>query len=170
MSKQLNATNESKLHFWVRNWECLQSVLPAPNHHVSVLVAEQNPSKTSSFTTVMPDTEVPFLDWDSWQDYEVDLSAYAGKAIYVAVRHTTNGASNVAFFDDFTFEHFAPTTSIQGVTGDITDNADVTVYSIDRAMVATGKGTPPLRSLAKGIYVVRIQSGNNTKTIRVTKK
>ncbi len=170
VSKQLNATNESKLHFWVRNWECLQSVLPAPNHHVSVLVAEQNPSKTSSFTTVMPDTEVPFLDWDSWQDYEVDLSAYAGKAIYVAVRHTTNGASNVAFFDDFTFEHFAPTTSIQGVTGDITDNADVTVYSIDGAMVATGKGTTPLRSLAKGIYVVRIQSGNNTKTIRVTKK
>ena len=170
ISKQLNATNESKLHFWVRNWECLQSVLPAPNHHVSVLVAEQAPTKTSSFTTVMPDTEVPFLDWDSWQDYEVDLSAYAGKAIYVAVRHTTNGTSNVAFFDDFTFEHFAPTSSIQGVTSDLTADADVTVFSIDGAMIATGKGTAPLRSLAKGVYVVRIQSGNSVKTVRVTRK
>lgn len=170
VSKQLNATNESKLHFYVRNWECLQSVLPAPNHHVSVLVAENNPSKTSSFTTVMPDTEVPLLDWHDWQEYEVDLSAYAGKAIYVAVRHTTDGASNVAFFDDFTFSHFTPATNIQGITADLSEDADVSVYSLDGAIIASGKGATALRALAKGVYVVRVSDGLSTQTMKVTKK
>lgn len=170
VSKKLPATSESKLHFWVRNWECLQSVLPSPQHHVSVLVAESNPSKTSSFTTVMPDTEVPFLDWDNWKEYEVDLSAWAGKEIYIAVRHTTNGESNVAFFDDFTFSHFSAAEGIQGVGSDFTSDSDVTVYSVDGAIVGRGKGTEALRTLAKGVYVVKVKSGDTVKTLRITRK
>ena len=169
VSKQLHATHQSTFKFWVRNWESLQSVLPSPNHHVSVLVAEDNPQKTSSFTTVMKDTEVPFLDGASWKDYEVDLSAYAGKDIYIAVRHTTNGASNVAFFDDFTFSHFGDETSLRGITS-INDDAEVNVYTINGALVKSGRGAKTLQSLAKGVYVVRAKSGDTVTTQRLVRK
>ncbi|MBR6180361.1 MAG: T9SS type A sorting domain-containing protein [Prevotella sp.] len=169
VSKQLHATNQSTFNFWVRNWECLQSVLPAPNHRVSVLVAESNPQRTSSFTTVMGETEVPFLDWDNWQNYEVDLSAYAGRDIYIAVRHTTNGASNVAFFDDFTFNHFTNESGIQAVSS-IDEQAEVSIYTINGALVKKGVGTKTLQSLAKGVYVVRIKNGETVTTQRVVKK
>ena len=170
VSKSLHATNESSLHFYVRNWECLQSVLPSPNHHVSVLVAEKNPSKTSSFTTVMPDTEIPFLDWDNWQEYEVNLSAYAGKDIYIAVRHTTNGTSNVAFFDDFQFNHFTPETGITTVVEDFGQQAKVDVYTVNGSLVKSGEGMQTLKALAKGVYVVKISEGQNVKTIRIVRK
>ena len=169
VSKRLHATNTSSFTFWVRNWECLQSVLPAPNHRVSVLVAESNPQSTSSFSVVMKETEVPFLDWDNWQDYEVDLSAYAGKDIYVAVRHTTNGESNVAFFDDFTFNHFTNESGIQAVSS-IDEQAEVSIYTINGALVKKGIGTKTLQSLAKGVYVVRIKNGETVITQRVVKK
>lgn len=169
VSKQLHATHQSTFKFWVRNWESLQSVLPSPNHHVSVLVAEDNPQKTSSFTTVMKDTEVPFLDGASWKDYEVDLSAYAGKDIYIAVRHTTNGASNVAFFDDFTFSHFGDETGLRGITS-INDDAEVNVYTINGALVKSGRGAKTLQSLAKGVYVVRAKSGDTVTTQRLVRK
>ncbi len=170
VSKKLHATNASTFDFYVRNWECLQSVLPAPMHHVTVLVAESDPQKTNSFVTVMPNTEVPFLDWDNWMHYEVDLSAYAGKDIYVAVRHTTDGTSNVAFFDDFTFSHFGETDGIQGVTREISSDADVTVYSLDGSLLKRGKGQQVLSSLTKGVYVIRVQDGENVKTLRVARK
>lgn len=170
VSKKLHATNESSFHFYVRNWECLQSVLPAPNHRVSVLVAENNPNSTSSFTAVMPETEIPFLDWDNWQEYDVDLSAYAGKDIYIAVRHTTNGASNVAFFDDFQFNHFTPETGIQAMAAEIGQDAQVDVYTANGMLVKSGKGAKTMLSLAKGVYVVKVRDGQNTKTIRFVRK
>lgn len=169
VSKQLRATNESNFTFYVRNWECLQSVLPAPQHRVSVLVAESNPNSTSSFTTVMKETEVPFLDWDNWQQYEVDLSAWAGKDIYVAVRHTTNGESNVAFFDDFSFNHFATTDGIKATMAEIDGATDVAVYTTDGRMVSTGKGSKALESLAKGVYVVKATIGGRTKSMVVVR-
>ena len=169
VSKELHATSESSLHFYARNWECLQSVLPAPQHRVSVLVAEKDPQKTSSFTTVMAETEIPFLDWDNWQEYDIDLSAYAGKNIYVAVRHTTNGTSNVAFFDDFTFRHFSSETGIQTVSRGIDPMDEVTVYSTNGSLVKTGRGSQTLNSLGKGVYVVKVKSGETTTTTRVVR-
>lgn len=171
VSKQLQATHESTFTFYVRNWECLQSVLPAPQHRVSVLVAESDPEKTSSFTTIMGETEVPFLNWNDWQQYEVDLSAWAGKDIYVALRHTTNGESNVAFFDDFSFNHFfLSTEGIQMTETNIDNNAEVTVYTTDGRMVRSGKGSKTLQTLNKGVYVVKTKSGNHTKTIRIVRQ
>ncbi len=170
VSKSLHATQESTLTFYVRNWECLQSVLPAPQHRVSVLVTESNPGSTTSYTTVMGETEVPFLDWDNWQQYEVDLSAWAGKDIYVAVRHTTNGESNVAFFDDFSFNHFSGTVGIDAAAQDIDSTSDVSVYTVNGSMVKRGKGVKTLDNLGKGVYVVKVHAGDNTKTLRIVRK
>ena len=171
VSKKLLATHESTFHFYARNWECLQSVLPSPNHHVSVLVAENNPGNVNSFTTVMADTEMPFLDWDNWNEYEVDLSAYAGKEIYIALRHTTNGASNVAFFDDFTFNHFAQAGSgIQNLENNLDPKADVAVYNTNGALVATGKAGQALNALGKGVYVVKVTTDGTIRTFKVVRR
>jgi len=171
VSQKLKATNESTFHFYARNWECLQSVLPSPNHHVSVLVAESNPGNVNSFTAVMPDTEMPFLDWDNWNEYEVDLSAYAGKEIYIALRHTTNGESNVAFFDDFTFNHFdLDGSGIRSLDDNIETEAAVDVYNLNGALVASGKGRQMLQSMAKGVYVVKTSTSEGVRTFKVVRK
>ena len=138
---------------------------------MSVLVAENNPGNVNSFTTVMADTEMPFLDWDNWNEYEVDLSAYAGKEIYIALRHTTNGASNVAFFDDFTFNHFAQAGSgIQNLENNLDPKADVAVYNTNGALVATGKAGQALNALGKGVYVVKVTTDGTTRTFKVVRR
>ena len=171
VSKKLTATADSKFSFYARNWECLQSVIPDPPHRVSVLVSETSATNTGSFTVVLPEEEIPFLDGKEWQYYEVDLSAYAGKDIYVALRHTTNGTSNVAFFDDFMFSHFGTgVTGIQEIGGDITSNARVMVYNVNGALVAEGRGQQTMQSLAKGLYIVKVQDGDQVRTFRVVRK
>ena len=75
-------------------------------HSVTVLVSEKDDAKTSDFTTVMRETEMPYLEDNQWNHYVVDLSAYAGKEIHIALRHTTVSANWMAFFDDFTFQGF----------------------------------------------------------------
>ncbi|MDE7142530.1 MAG: choice-of-anchor J domain-containing protein, partial [Muribaculaceae bacterium] len=107
ISRHLIATADSKFDFYARNWENINSVLPDPKHCVSVLVSTAGNTNTSDFTPVMRTTEMPFLEDYQWHHYEVDLSAYAGQSIYVALRHTTNSPSNLAFYDDFTLSGFS---------------------------------------------------------------
>lgn len=171
VSKQLKATSNSKFSFYARNWESLQSVLPDPQHRVSVLVSETSATNTSSFTAVLKEQEIPFLNGKEWQYYEVDLSAYAGKDIYVAVRHTTNGTSNVAFFDDFMFSHFGDNaTGIQEISANIASDAEVTVYNVNGSVVANGRGKAAVETLGKGLYIIQVKTGDQVKTYRVTRK
>ena len=86
------------------------------------------------------------------------------------MRHTTNGASNVAFFDDFQFNHFTPETGIQAVAAEIGQDAQVDVYTANGMLVKSGKGAKTMLSLAKGVYVVKVRDGQNTKTIRFVRK
>lgn len=171
VSKQLTATTDSKFSFYARNWECLQSVLPDPQHRVSVLVSETSNTNTNTFTVLLPEEEIPFLDGKEWKYYEVDLSAYAGKDIYVALRHTTNGTSNVAFFDDFMFSHFGDSsTGIQEIDGDIDTNAEVTVYNMSGMLVANGRGRSAMEQLGKGLYIIQVKSGDQVQTYRAVRK
>ena len=72
-------------------------------HSVEVLVSETGNTKTTDFKAVMNPTEMAYLPENQWHHFTVDLSAYAGKNINVALRHTTVSANWLAFFDDFTF-------------------------------------------------------------------
>lgn len=171
ISTKLDATSNSTFDFYARNWECLQSVLPSPAHRISVLVSETSNTDMNSFTAVLPEQEIPFLDGHDWQHYTVDLSAYAGKSIYVALRHTTNAATNVAFFDDFTFSHFQDANSIKAVSfGEIDNNAEVEVYSMSGMMVKKGYGVETLKALPQGMYVVKVNNGDAVKSFRITRK
>lgn len=161
ISKKMKATAASQFEFYARNWDCTTSVLPESNHHVEVLVSEAGNTDTKDFVSVMRDTEIPLVDEGEWNHYAVDLSSYAGKNIYVALRHTTVGPSNLAFFDDLRFSNFdTDLTGVEeiGAADGIAADADVTVYSLDGVTVAAGKAGDVLPALAKGLYIVRTDS------------
>lgn len=162
ISRKLVASADSKFDFYARNWESLNSVLPEAKHCVSVLVSTAGNTDTKDFTPVLRATEMPYLEGSNWNHYEVDLSSYAGQSIYVALRHTTNSPSNLAFFDDFTFSGFTIDASgIENVdaeeTAGIAEDARVDVYNINGALVASGIGPRTLDNLAKGFYVVKAE-------------
>ena len=148
ISKKLKAGAAAKFDFYGRNWESNQSVLPDPKHNVSVLVSTKGNTKTNDFETVMRVTEMPFCDNGEWNHYEVDLSAYAGQEIYVALRHTTTSPSNLAFFDDFTLSGFdTEAGAVNDIIADADDNAPVEYYNL--------QGMRLTERPATGLYIER---------------
>ena len=159
--KKMKATSGSKFEFYGRNLETLQSVLPDPKHQVTVLVSTTGNTNTADFTTAMRTTEMPHLNGDEWNHYEVDLSSYAGQEIYVALQHSTVSASNLAFFDDFCFHNFNVNNSgLNGVATDIADDAQVEVYNLSGMPVAKGLGMSTRDKLANGFYIVKVTDAN----------
>lgn len=170
ISKRMIASGTSKFDFYARNWESLQSVLPSGKHSVTVLVSTEGNTNTSDFTPVMRRTEMPYLDASNWHHYEVDLSEYAGKPIYVALQHTTTEPSNLAFFDDFRFSNFdLDTSGIDCIDSSIADDAEVEVYSFSGVLVAKGTGNGVLSNLEKGLYIVKVKDGDNSRSFRIVK-
>lgn len=175
ISKGVKATANAKFDFYARNWETINSVLPGAKHHVTVLVSTKGDSNTKDFNTkdfevVMKDTEMDFLNEGEWHHYEVDLSKYDGKNIHIALRHTTNGESNLAFFDDFTIkgvDNWDPD-SIREIATDLSDNAEVEVYNFSGVKVAEGN-VSILESLDRGFYVVKATDGNTVKSYRIVR-
>ena len=160
--------------FYARNMGTTGSVFVGDNdlHRVSVLVSEAGNTKTADFKVVMNEIEMPYLDENKWNHYTVDLSAYAGKKIYVALRHTTISANWFAFFDDLTFTHVSNASdpqSIQSLRG-VATNAELTIYTIDGVQVAKGRGDEALQTVGKGVYVVKVKDGDQTKTLRMIRK
>ncbi len=169
ISKKMKATENSTFDFWCRNWESLESVLPDPKHNVTVLVSTTGNTDTKDFEVVLKRTEIPFQHMYEWNHYEVDLSKYADKDIYVALRHTTDGPSNLAFFDDFTFTGFDAAGSGVGEIDAMSDNAQVEVYSLSGVLVAKGFGISTLQGLDKGLYVVRVAENGAMRTFKIAK-
>lgn len=188
ISQKMTATDHSQFKFYGRLWNSVTSILPENHHSIEVLVSETSNTDTSSFETVMSKTEMPYYNNKSWDLYTVDLSKYAGKDIYVALRHScTDGLA--AFFDDFYFEGFSkfgsvgslvsysnvriypnPVVSTLYITGD--SSANVEIYSVAGALVKAAKGVNQVAvdDLAAGVYVVKVTTAEGTKTARVIKK
>lgn len=170
ISRQMYVGHGATVDFYARNWESLQSIMPSGMNKIGVYVSEGDPTDVSSFTAVMAQEEIPYLDGNSWKHYTVDLSAYTGHQVYVALRHTTDVQAYVCFFDDLTFTHFHDDpTGIETVSA-VGDNAHVSVYGINGVLVAEGTGIETLRNVPSGIYVVKMKDGNNVRTFRVARK
>lgn len=173
ISKQIVPQAGATFDFYARNLGTTNSVFVGDNdlHCVTVLVSETDNSKTSNFTVVMRETEMPYLDGNNYNHYTVDLSAYEGKPIYVALRHTTVSANWFALFDDFTFTHVGDVVSgIEEVNNSVRSNAEVSVYNANGVLVKQGLGNGTMQSLERGLYIVKVKEGDSVKTYRVTKK
>lgn len=169
ISKQLHPLAGATLDFYARNLATTGSVFNGDNdlHSVEVLVSETGNTNTADFTTVMPRTEMQYLAENEWNHFVVDLSAYADKDIYVAVRHTTVNANWIAFFDDFTFTSIQndDISGIESLKADLSANTQVTVYNANGVQVAKGSAAQALQQLEKGLYIVKTAEGQTFKTV-----
>ena len=138
ISKQLTVLKDATFDFYARNLGTVNSVFIGDNdlHRVTVLVSETGNTSTADFTAVMRETEMPYLAENEWNHYTVDLSAYAGKKVYVAVRHTTVSANWFAFFDDFTFKGV-----LTGSPSDVNGDGAVDVADISTVISAMAGST-----------------------------
>ena len=170
ISKQIRPLEGATLDFYARNLATTGSVFNGDNdlHTVQVLVSETDNSKTANFKSVMGAKEMEYLGENQWHHFTVDLSAYVGKNIYVAVRHTTVSANWIAFFDDMTFNHVGEPdlTGIEDVKASFADDAQVTVYTLNGVQVANGRSASVLQNLNKGMYVIKAANGKTVKAIR----
>ena len=166
ISKRLTPQDGATFDFYARNLGTVNTVFIGDNdlHRVEVLVSEAGNTSTADFKTVMADTEMPYLKENEWNHYTADLSAYAGKNIYVALRHTTVSANAMAFFDDLTFTHVAEAdpADIKSLT---VGDAEVTVYTVGGMLVAKGRASQTLNQLDKGLYVIKTADGRTTKAV-----
>lgn len=166
ISKQIRPGANATFDFYARNLGTINSVFIGDNdfHHVTVYVSEAGNTNTSDFKVVMKETEMPYLKENEWNHYTVNLSAYEGKDIYVAVRHTTVNANWLAFFDDFTFTHVAPAgeSAIQQISS-IAEDAEVSVFNQSGVVVKSGRGANVIESLQKGFYIVKTKQNGETK-------
>ncbi|MBO7140560.1 MAG: dockerin type I repeat-containing protein [Prevotella sp.] len=127
ISKKLKMGKQTVFDFYAHNLGTASSVFVGDNdyHSVTVLVSEAGNTNTADFTVVMRETQMPYLGNNEWNHYVVDLSEYAGKEVYVALRHTTVSANWLAFFDDFTFSGLDA-----GKKGDVNGDGSVDVADI----------------------------------------
>jgi hypothetical protein len=168
ISKLMYLQEGATLDFYARNLGTTGSVFVGDNdlHSVEVLVSETGNTKTTDFKTVMNSREMDYLDENEWYHFNVDLSAYAGKNVYVAVRHTTVSANWMAFFDDMTFTHVGDPDPSAVKALKMDENAEVAVYTAGGVLVARGRSAQVLSQLKKGMYVVKTADGQTVKTVR----
>lgn len=167
ISRRVHATVESTFDFYGRNWESINSVLPDPKHRVTVLVSTTGNTKTADFSVVMKEQEMPFLGEGEWNHYTVDLSRFDGQDIYVALRHTTVGTSNLAFFDDFTLTKVDEYVSgIEGIA--IEDGAYVEVFGLNGAKLSEGSADA-IKAMPAGFYIIRATKGDRINTFKLVK-
>ena len=52
----------------------------------------------------------------------------------------------------------------------IASDAEVTVYNVNGSIVANGRGQAAVETLAKGLYIIKVKTGDQVNTYRVTRK
>ncbi|MBR6285284.1 MAG: choice-of-anchor J domain-containing protein [Muribaculaceae bacterium] len=113
VSAPMTATEQSKFDFDMRNWESINSILPAGGPTLQVLVSTSSATDRSSFTQVGYDYTADLFDDVAWPHLSYDLSQYAGQRIYVALRAYSSDCLG-AFYDNFEFLHFSTGLDVNG--------------------------------------------------------
>jgi len=102
VSSKITATDKTKFEFDVRNWESVNSVLPLSTPTLTVYVSTTSATDRSTFTQVGNSFTPELFNNVSWDHLTYDLSAYAGKSIYVALEAKASSCIG-AFYDNFEF-------------------------------------------------------------------
>lgn len=187
ISEKMTATSESNFRFYARNWESINSVLPWNKPFLEVLVSTKGNTDTADFETVMDSYELPYYDTVAYNEFNVDLSAYAGQDIYIALRHYGTDCL-AAFFDDFYFEHFSNMSGVESVEAagvsvypnpatDVVylkgvEAANVVVRNVAGAVVLTENGVNQVNvsALPAGMYILTAETAEGTFSTRIIKR
>ena len=81
VSPKFKVSSDSKISFWAR---AHHETYYAENFGIAVSTASNN--NASDFATIKQ-WNISKSDGTNWKQYTIDLSAYAGKEIYIAIRH-----------------------------------------------------------------------------------
>ena len=125
VSEQIEATDHSTFDFDMRNWESINSVLPAGCPTLQVLVSTTSATDRSSFEQVGNDFTAELYDDVAWTHLSYDLSKYAGQKVFVALRANASDCLG-AFYDNFELAHFK-----YAVRGDVTGDGKVDVEDVN---------------------------------------
>lgn len=110
VSQQYSVTAASTIQFDARAWESVNSVQPNDAPTFKVLVSETSPTERHTFTQVGGNLKPSLFDGTNWTHYNVDLSAYAGKKVYIAIEAVyTNSLGG--FIDNVEFDHIGSLTN-----------------------------------------------------------
>lgn len=129
VSQQYTLTDKSAVQFDARSWESVNSVLPIGAPTFKVYVSETSATDTKAFTQVGSDMTPDLYDEVAWNHYSVDLSAYAGKKVYIAIEAVyTNSLGG--FLDNVEFDHIDATLSgINSISADSLSD-DAPIYNV----------------------------------------
>ena len=190
VSGAMKATKQSQFVFKARNYE--GTFLPQWGAGVvSVLVSSSSQSDRKTFEEVFSE-KLPYYDYKGgYTEYKVDLSQFAGKQIYVALRHMVNDGM-AAFFDDFYFEGFdefttgvslAPQSRAESVRcypNPTTDLLYIDGESVQAVYVYSLEGAPlieqhnanqiSLKTLPEGRYLVYVRLASGAVVSQIVEK
>ena len=172
LSKKLNIGAGATVDFYARNLGTVNSVWYGDNdlHSVGILVSTDTNTETSDFEIVMQQTEMAYLAENEYHHYTVDLSRFEGKNVYVALRHTSQTASYLAFFDDLTFTHVSEASVDDGIAElQLKDDTPVEIYTLGGTLVARGSARQAAAGLKQGVYLVKQNGSNVAKKMNIRK-
>lgn len=188
ISPSMLAGENSEFEFWCRDYLGSDDDRFGQGQ-ASVLVSTEGPSDLSKFELVSTNL-VPRPDGEEYYNFKTSLAKYAGKKIWVGLRHkATDGLAY--FYDDLCFNHvgdFAsgeenftaisradisvypnPVADVLNVGG--VEAADLTVFSASGAVVAKAQNATSLEvdALAPGAYIIVIATDGDVQTRRFIK-
>ena len=164
---------------------CAQDVM-APAEHVGVAVSTTGNTNSADFTIIW-ETELSAKTAGNWYEYDIDLRAYQGQDIYVAIVHfnCTNqfmlNVDDITLYRQYDETHgldekpsntltVYPNPASDFVLVESTETVnDYEIYNITGAMVCRSQVTAKsfhidLRGLPNGTYLLQLNQGNRIKT------
>lgn len=130
VSQKYGITDQTTVDFDARAWESVNSVLPADAPTFKVLVSETSATDRKTFTQVGSNMKTGLYNDIAWPHYSVDLSAYAGKSVYIAIQAVYSNCLG-GFLDNVEFDHINLTeTGIDNVTVDGTLDENQPMFNL----------------------------------------
>ena len=188
ISPQMQATANSQFRFFGKSYATDDEYNDFTPHYFTILVSTTD-NKIASFEVAKDKTELPYSAQGKFTEFTVDLSKYAGKKVYVALKHETLETGYVAFFDDFYYEHFTdvnggismisdaklavypnPATDVLRVSGAQAEQLTVTNAAGATVKKVAGTNEVQVSDLTPGMYFLTAKTADGVKTMRFIKK
>lgn len=189
ISPSMVATADTEFEFWCRDY--LKSDDDRFGQgRACVMVSTEGPDDLSKFEMVSSNM-VPRPEKEEYTAFRTHLGKYAGKKIWVGLRHTvTDGLAY--FYDDLCFTHVSdfaagnltftvddkaaisvypnPVADVLNIAG--VEAADLTVYSASGSVVAKAEQASSIEvdTLAPGAYIIVIATDSDVQTRRFIKR
>ena len=158
ISPKMSATAQSQFRFFGKSYGTTDEFNDFAHHQFEVYVSTNGGYQVADFTDkVTKATELAYDKDGKFTEYTVDLGAYAGQDIFVALHHIGPLSSYVAFFDDFYYENFDSFVPA-GITVVTEDDSDALYYDLNGLAVDFAEAAP-------GIYV-KVSGGHASKVVK----